>query len=161
MLKSSLTEIRRELSTLSQKDLVELSIRLIKFKKDNKELMDYCLFEKQDEKAYIQQIKEEIEAHFAANTFHSLYHFKKSVRKTLRLVEKYAKYSGNTITQVELLLYFCQQSNEIYPNWYAYEALQKITVSLIKKMEKSILKLHEDLQFDYSSQLEKIKENIN
>lgn len=160
MLKSSLTEIRREISTLSQKDLVELSIRLIKFKKDNKELMDYCLFEKQDEKAYIQQIKKEIDAHFLGNKFQSLYHFKKSVRKILKTTEKYTKYSGDPVTQIEVRLYFCEQASEIYPDWYTYEALQKITLSLIKKIEKSMLKLHEDLQFDYAKQVEKIKEKI-
>ncbi len=161
MLKSSLTEIRRELSTLSQKELVELNIRLIKYKKENKELADYYLFEKQDEKAFIHQIKQEIDAEFLIIKYHSLYHFKKSIRKILRKVEKYGKYSGNPITQIETWLYFCEQAYITFPSWNSNETLKKITERLIKKIEKSISTLHEDLQFDYGIQLTTLIERIH
>ena len=42
---ASVNEIKEELLHLSQKDLLAFCMRLIKFKKENKELMNYLLFQ--------------------------------------------------------------------------------------------------------------------
>ena len=53
-------ELKQELQASSSKQLIELCLRLAKFKKENKELLTYLLFEANDEAAYIQSIKNEI-----------------------------------------------------------------------------------------------------
>ena len=57
---ASIHELQKELTALEPKQLKELCIRLAKYKKDNKELLSYLLFEAHDEKAYVKNIKQEI-----------------------------------------------------------------------------------------------------
>ncbi len=53
---ATVKEIKDELLELPQKELVELCLKLSKFKKENKELLTYQLFEAQDEQGYIRSI---------------------------------------------------------------------------------------------------------
>ena len=110
---STVHELKDELKHLSVKELVELCNRLARFKKENKELLTYLLFEAHDEKGYIQSVKTEVEQQFAEiPKGNSLYLQKKSIRKILRTVNKYNRYSGIKTTEVELLLYFCNQLSQ-------------------------------------------------
>ena len=53
--------IKDDLKMRSKEELQELCLTLSKFKKENKELLTYLLFEAGDENYFIQTIKEEIE----------------------------------------------------------------------------------------------------
>ena len=53
---ASIHELQKELKELEQKQVMELCIRLAKYKKENKEFLSYLLFEAHDEKAYIKNI---------------------------------------------------------------------------------------------------------
>ena len=57
---SSLAHLKKELNTMAQPQLVELMILLGKYKKENKELLHYLLFESHDEQTYINNIKAEV-----------------------------------------------------------------------------------------------------
>ena len=46
---ATVTELKKELKTRSQSDLVELCLKLSKFKKENKELLTYLLYEADNE----------------------------------------------------------------------------------------------------------------
>ena len=50
--------IKEELKIRSRKELTELCLNLSKFKKENKELLTYLLFEASDENYFIKKIKE-------------------------------------------------------------------------------------------------------
>ena len=54
-------EISEELVNLSPKELRDLCLRLARFKKENKELLTYLLFEATDEEMYIESVKKEID----------------------------------------------------------------------------------------------------
>ena len=74
---SSINEIKKELNTLDSDALLSICMRLAKYKKENKELVSYLLFEAQHEQAYIENIKEEIAELFRdlpSNTYH-MYEF--------------------------------------------------------------------------------------
>ena len=58
---ATIHEIKQELSTVKPGELVELCLRLGKFKKENKELLTYLLFEAHDEQGYIQGVKKEMD----------------------------------------------------------------------------------------------------
>jgi hypothetical protein len=62
---SSIADIKKELNHLQPKELIDICLRLSKFKKANKELAHYILFESQDEDKYIQKANEEISQRFA------------------------------------------------------------------------------------------------
>ncbi len=109
MKSASIQEIKQELKSLSPNALSELCLRLAKFKKDNKELMTYLLFESADEGAYLVNIKNEIDAEFAELPKPNLYLTKKSLRKVLRITLKQIRYTASAQAEVELLTYFCRK----------------------------------------------------
>ena len=57
-------EIKVELSTLKAAELVDLCLRLTKFKKENKELLTYLLFEGHDEQWGRDQAKDFVSHHY-------------------------------------------------------------------------------------------------
>jgi hypothetical protein len=151
---SSLAQLKKEVQTLPYPQLVELCLRLAKYKKENKELLHYLLFEAQDEQQFIAQIKALMDEQFAeVNTSH-LYYAKKTIRKILRGVNKYAKYSGNPQTTVELLIYFLHALRNLDKVLYQSTQLINLYEAQLKKINKELAKLHEDIQYDYQKELE-------
>lgn len=104
---ASINELKVELTTIPADQLAELCIRLAKFKKENKELLTYLLFESFDEQAYIENIKTDILQQFEEINTSSLYFVKKSLRKILKTLNKYIRYTGSAEAEVKLLLFFC------------------------------------------------------
>jgi len=60
----TVTELKQELNNRSPKELLDLCLRLSKFKKENKELLTYLLFESSEEASYIESVKREIDQQF-------------------------------------------------------------------------------------------------
>lgn len=152
---TSLSGLKKELQSLPQEQLVELCTRMAKYKKENKELLHYILFESGDEALYIENIKIEVDELFSEISTKNFYLAKKSLRKILRLVSKYIKYSGKAETSIELLLHFCGQLNKLGLDYHGSTALMNLYNGQIKKIKKSISTLHEDLQYDYHKLLER------
>ena len=151
---SSLAQLKKEVQTLPYPQLVELCLRLAKYKKENKELLHYLLFEAQDEQQFIAQIKTLMDEQFAeVNTSH-LYYAKKTIRKILRGVNKHAKYSGSPQTTVELLIYFLRALRNLDKVLYQSTQLINLYEAQLKKINKELAKLHEDIQYDYQKELE-------
>jgi hypothetical protein len=153
---ASVAQIKKELKSLSKEDLLEHCLRVAKYKKENKELLSYLLFEAHDEQQYIEDIKEEIALDFSRILDVNTYYIKKSVRKILRNVNKKAKYSGIKTTEVELLIFFCEKMKERGFNSMKHMVLLNIYDRQLEKIRKLISGLHEDLQYDYHSMLESL-----
>ena len=151
---ATVTELKRELSTRPPKELLELCLRLSKFKKENKELLTYLLFEANDEDGYILSIKREIDFEFEQINTTSFYYIKKSIRKILRNIKKYIRYSKKKETEVELLIYFCIKLKNFQPSYRRSIALRNLYQRQIQMIKKAISYLDEDLQYDYSVELE-------
>ncbi len=151
-----LTNIKRELRELSREELQELCLKLARFKLENKELLTYLLFESSYEPGYVETIKKEIDLQFEDINDRRFYQKKKGVRKILRLVKKYTRYSKNKDTEITLLIYFCQKLAEIHPS-IKRTILQKMYDREITSIQKKIDKLHEDLQLDYRNMLEDLE----
>lgn len=153
---ATIHEIKQELSALKSAELVALCLRLGKFKKENKELLTYLLFEANDEEAFIKSVKEEMNLLFTEiNTSH-IYFAKKSLRKILRIANKHIRYSGSKQTEVEVLLQFCLQLKESGLAKERNQVIHKLYQLQIKKLRKTIDTLHEDLQYEYFKQLDEL-----
>ncbi len=150
--------IKKELKELSNEELIELCLRLSKFKKENKELLTYLLFESQNEEDYIQSIKNFVDEQFEIINRDSYFFIKKSVRKILRLIKKFARYSLKKETEVELLLYFCQKLKEFIPSIKNNVTLTNIYERQLVLSKKIISTLHEDLQYDYNLVIDKLND---
>jgi hypothetical protein len=152
----SVVTIKKELQHRSHDELLQLCLRLSRFKKENKELLTYLLFESHNELDYIENIKEEIDSLFKTINTDSYFYIKKSVRKILRLIKKYARYSLKKETEVELLLHFCDRLKNMRPSIYRNVTLTNIYNRQIFTINKIIGSLHEDLQYDYNQKLENL-----
>ncbi|OYU95137.1 MAG: hypothetical protein CFE21_12585 [Bacteroidetes bacterium B1(2017)] len=153
---SSIAEIKKELQQLHPKELIEICLRLAKFKKTNKELAHYLLFEVQNEEEYIRKAKEEISSRFIEMPTNSLFFTTKYIRKTLRIAKLYAQYSKLPQTEIELLIHFCSELKQYKHYWKKYQAIENLFDRQIEKIIKDSSKLHEDLQYDYKKQLENL-----
>lgn len=153
---ATVKQLKDELKHLSSNDLTNLCLRLARFKKENKELLTYLLFQDKDETSYVQNIKFEMDAHFNNINTNSYFYIKKSVRKILREIKKYSRYSLKKETEAELLLYFCKKLKDFKPSIKNNATLNNIYLRQIITINKIIVGLHEDLQYDYQLALEEL-----
>ena len=149
MKSASIQEIKLELKSLSPSRLSELCLRLAKFKKDNKELLTYLLFESDDEASYIASVKKEIDDGFTELPKPNLYLTKKSLRKVLRITAKQIRYTASPQAEVELLTYFCRKLQDSRIPLRDSPVLTNLYNQQLKKIRSVIATLHEDLQFDF------------
>lgn len=152
----TVTVLKKELNHKSQSELIELCLRLSKFKKENKELLTYLLFEASFEEGYIETVKLEIDEQFDLINTKTYYFIKKSVRKILRMIKKYIRYSKKKETEIELLLYFCLKLKEFKPSISRNTVLQNLFNREIENIRKKTLLVHEDLQYDYNLALQEV-----
>ena len=156
MKSANIREIKNELRELPPNQVVELCLRLCRFKKENQELLTYLLFEAHDEAAYVESVKAEIDERFVQVNRKSPYFVRKSFRSILSMVRKYIRYSANKETEIELLLYYCFQLQAFKPDIRSNRRQLSILLKLTEQIEKKISLLHEDLQYDYLRELEKL-----
>lgn len=151
---ATVKQLKDELSTRSPKELLELTLRLSKFKKENKELLTYLLFESHDEEGFIVSVKQEMDEEFENVNRKTYYLMKKGIRKILKNVKKYARYSLKKETEVELLIYFCTKMKTLYPPIRRNVTLENMYYRQIAMVRKKLPKLDEDLQYDYEMELD-------
>lgn len=151
---ATVTQLKKELQYRSTDELLELCLRLSRFKKENKELLTYLLFESQDEVGYVESVKREIDIQLEAINTKNYYWMRKSIRKILKNLKKYIRYSLKKETEVELLLYFCVQLKNLEPTIKRDKTLLNILERQLAFIHKKIETLHEDLQYDFRLQLE-------
>ncbi|MHA7059829.1 hypothetical protein ACWGOQ_0021555 [Aquimarina sp. M1] len=153
---ATVRELKTVLNNCSQQELVALCLRLSKFKKENKELLTYLLYEAADEDNYIAEVQEEITKEFSGINTTNYYYIKKSVRKILRTSKKFIRYSGKKETEVEVLLHFCSELKKMRPSMKNNSVLSGLYDRQITSIKKIISTLHEDLQYDYKLLLEEL-----
>ena len=152
---SSINEIKKELQTIDGDVLQDICLRLGRYKKENKELLTYLLFEAHNEQSYIENVKAEIEALFITlPRGGNSYYIKKTLRKILRFANRQIKYSGIKQTELELRIYFCTKMKEARVPLHHGTVLYNIFNQQMKKITSLLDKLPEDLQSDYERELE-------
>ena len=154
---ASSKEIKSALIEQSPTQLIELCLRLARFKKENKELLTYLLFEEQDEEGYIISAKKIIDEGFETLNIQSVYIAKKNLRKIIRITNKFIKYSGIDTTEITLLIYVCRSIQESGLKLNNSVALKNIYLSLIKKIKTRISGMHEDLQYDFNKEIQELE----
>ena len=153
---ASLNEIRKQLATLDSSDLEQICAALARYKKENKELLTYLLFEAQDEQAYLSGIREELDELFTNVPKTNVYFVKKNIRKILRILNKQVRYSAVVSTELEARIYFCLKMKETVTALHHGTVLFNLYQQQLKKIRGLLSKLPEDLQFDYELDMRKI-----
>lgn len=154
---ASIHEIKQELQALPPSQLTELCLRLARFKKDNKELLTYLLFEASDETGYAASIKKDIDSEFEGLPKPNLYLTKKSLRKVLRVTTKQIRYTASPQTEVEVLTHFLRKVRQSGIAYKDSPVLVNLYKQQLKKIRTVIDSLHEDLQRDYRRELQSLE----
>ncbi|MXV52416.1 hypothetical protein GS399_15685 [Pedobacter sp. HMF7647] len=154
----TLQEIKKELKHLNATDLAEICLRMSKYKKENKELISYLLFDASDPMQFAETVKSELKVEFENINKH-YYYSVKSLRKILRLLNRYAKYTADKQVETELLLWFAGNFLIYTDTRSSHKPLRLIFTRQLEKIKKVIAKLPEDLQFDYSQEYELLLDN--
>lgn len=151
----SVNEIKKELGRRDNDELLSFCIRLTKFKKENKELLGFLLFDADDIESYIENVKREIDESFQEINKANVYYVKKSVRKILRNVNKHIRFVSSGTAEVELLIHFC---NCFFTHSIPAEKSRQLTniyEAQLKKMYSALSSLHPDLQYDFKKLIKK------
>jgi hypothetical protein len=153
---ATLSEIKKDLYNLPPREAADLCLRLAKFKKENKELLTYLLYESTDEETYKTQIKDEMDVLFGEINDSNMYYAKKGFRKILRLVNKFIKYSDIKSTEIELLIYYCKKLKQSKISIYKSQQMVNLYERQLQRMNKALATLHEDLQYDYEQEIQEL-----
>ena len=150
---ASIHEIKKELEKKQGNELVSYCLRLVKFKKENKELLDFLLFQSGDLPAYIENLKAETEELFAAINYSNIFFIKKSVRKILRMLNKHSRFILSKQIEAEILIHFCNCILKYRVPLKKSRQLQNLYNTQLAKIDSALLTLHPDLQYDLRKQL--------
>lgn len=150
---ASVTLIRQELNRLPQKELVQICLRLARYRNENKELMSYLLFETGDDEGFLRSVKHEITQSFSEINTASSYYIRKSIRKILRTVNKYIRFTGSKQSEVELRLFFCRTMKNSGLMLPEVTSIVNLYAGQLEKVRKLLPLLHEDLRHDYREEL--------
>ena len=101
-------------------------------------------------------VKAEIDELFSIINTNTYFYIKKSVRKILRRLKTYIRYSKNKETEIELLLFFCEKLTKIKPSIKNNTVLKNLYLREKTAIKKKLLVLHEDLQYDYNLKLNEL-----
>lgn len=155
---ASATEIKQRLKDLDKKELTDLCLRLSRYKKENKELLTFLLFEADDLPHYMASVKEEMDSIFTGVNTTSVFFAKKTIRKALRTANRYIRYAGDKTVEAEILLHFCTSFQGLKLDWKRSTLLSNIHNNQMKKISAAIDGMHEDLQYDYRRSFDRLKQ---
>jgi hypothetical protein len=153
---ASVHELKDELQQLPPKQLVELCLRLSRFKKENKELLTYLLFEAHDLPGYITLVKQQMDEAFEALNTSQIFLAKKTIRKTLRIANKHVRFTGSKQSEIELLIHFCTLLKSSGIQLQKSTAMLNLYNQQLKKVRKALESMHEEEQYDYVRVVEKL-----
>lgn len=154
---ASANEIKQKLKETDKKELIEICQRLARFKKENKELLTFLLFEEDDLPNYIKNVKEEIDEGFLQVNISNVYFAKKTIRKILRVANKHIRYTNSKTAETEILLHYLTDLKGLNLHWQKSTALTNLYKAQLKKIGAAINTMHEDLQYDYRRELERLR----
>jgi hypothetical protein len=156
MKSESISTIRNELQHVKPDQLIAICLRLAKYKTENKELLNYLLFQSCDEEQFVTGAKKEMDEQFKSLNNSSIFLAKKTVRKVLKTTQKYIKFSGSKTTEMDLLIHFCRKLKVAGIPLRKNGVLGNLYLRQFERIRKVHAALHEDLQQDYANEMEKI-----
>jgi len=150
---ASILELKEELSALPPKGLLEICLRLARYKKENKELLTYILLEAHDEPGFVESVKKDMDEEFKGLPASHVYFLKKGLRRILRAVTRRCRHSGIKESEFEILIHFCTCFNESGFGEIKDKAIVNIYTRQLEKLKGLVKKVHEDLQFDFTKRI--------
>ncbi|GAB4107739.1 hypothetical protein GCM10028791_01860 [Echinicola sediminis] len=153
----SLAQIKKELSHLTEEELIALLMETAKFTTDNKQFLFFKVYGRENPGFFQEMVEEELQLAFeGANLDHA--HFaKKSAQAIRRKLNKYLKFTKEKTIQIELIAFFCRGLQEQGYLKFDHPVIDNLYQMQLNKIQKLVAGLHEDLQYDYQEVLEELK----
>jgi len=146
---ATISQLKKELVMLDQDDLLDVCLRMAKFKVESKELLTYLLFKADDEAGYANDLSDEIDQLLSVpGQIH-----KKTLRKIVRWMDKSLRFSGNKETELQVRIHFCRRIRDKKISFGNCRVSANMYATQLKKIDKAIDKVHPDLQFDFNQQM--------
>ncbi|WP_233200160.1 hypothetical protein [Blastopirellula marina] len=120
-------------------DLLDVCLRLAKFRVESKELLTYLLMKADDEIDQLLSVPGQIH--------------KKALRKVVRWMEKSLRFSGDKGTELRVRVHFCRRIKDMNIRFGNGRVCANMYATQRKKIEKALDKAHLDLQFDFNRQM--------
>lgn len=153
----SLADLKKDLSYLSEKELIALITDLAKFSRDNKAFLYFKLNERDQPNLFVDSVKEELDEAFQTANTRNYHVAKKAAQAIRRKLNKALKLSKNKADQAELILYFCEMMKKYGYLSFRHPVINNLYEVQIGKAKKLISTLHEDLQSDFDFRLEELE----
>lgn len=142
---ATISQLKKELVKLDHEELLDVCVRLAKFKVESKELLTYLLMKADDEIGYAEELCDEIDELLSTpGKIH-----KKTLRKVVRWMNKCLRFSGDKETELQVRIHFCRRIKEKRISFGDCRVSENIYATQLKKIDKAIEKVHPDLQFDF------------
>jgi hypothetical protein len=156
MKSESLSNLKKEIENMPSELIAQFCIRMAKYKTENKELLNYLIYQAYDQQSFIEQVKEEVDNQFKALNKTNLYLAKKTIRKALKTTQKFIKFSANKQTEIELLIHFCKKLKATGLSIRQGKVLGNIYQRQLERINIVLATLHEDIQMDYRGDIENL-----
>lgn len=156
MTPASVDQIKKELQKLPPKKVLDLALRLARFKKENKELITYLLFEAGDEPGYIQSLQIEIDEMLGEIHKGPSATIKKQLRRITRLINRQTKYIGSKSAAVELHLHLCNGIYNHPDNLLNITSANTIFQQQLSKATRLVPLVEDDLQYDFQLTIDQL-----
>lgn len=154
----SLNDIKQEFQHLTTKEITEVCIRLARYKKENKELVAYLLFNAHDVDGYVAGIKQSMDELFNDVNTSNVYFAKKTLRKILRIANRHIKFTANKQAEAEIRIHFCVMMKALNMRIHKNKTLFNMYTQQIKKIKIALSALHADVQYDFTRQVKELEE---
>lgn len=146
---ATISQLKKELVKLDPDDLLDVCVRMAKFKVESKELLTYLLMKADDEIGYANDLCSEIDQQLdTPGRIH-----KKTLRKVVRWMDKSLRFSGDKETELQVRIHFCRRIKHKRISFGNCRVSANMYATQLKKIDKVIDKVHPDLQFDYNQQM--------
>ncbi len=152
-----LVEIKKALQYANREELIEMTIKLAQHKVENKELLHYLLFDAHNEEVFVDEVKQYLTKEFEVVNTKNYYWMRKSIRKLLKEMKKYIRFSKVKSTEIELHLHFLALMLQLKPSILKDKRLRGLYERNLAFVDKKISGVHEDLQFDYQQAREDLE----
>ncbi len=149
---ATISQLKKELAQLNRDELLDVCVRLAKFKVESKELLTYVLMKSDDEIGYANELCDAIDDHLKTpGKIH-----KKTLRKIIRWMDKSLRFSGDKETELQVRIHFCRRIKAKRITFGRCRVSANMYATQLKKIDKAIDKVHPDLQFDFQRQMAEI-----
>lgn len=151
-----LNELKKELAYLSQKELLNLLVRMTKVKAENKDLLNFILFFDEQAMVYAETFTDEIVKPIFEYP-NQEYFLLKSLRKSKRVISKVYKITKSREAELSLYLKMLETIQEQIKN-YRFRITTINFIAIVSgRIEKLYDGINDELKLDYTQRVEDVK----